>query len=495
MVIGLGFFGIILLRLINILFLGGRTRKVVAGLTIIASVAAQALFFAFSPTVFSGLLMIINLFLVINDLRLIEQRINPEYLRTAALRTWLWLYAYMGLTIVGLYTWNTSDYSLKNSLRIYDYIALLCAMIIAVVAAINIRRTRLHMSDKHYSDTELPTLTVAIPARNETDALRNCLTKLIQNDYPKLEILVLDDCSQDETAQIIKSFAHDGVRFIEGTPPPDEHWLPKNWAYEQLVEQASGEFMVFMGVDVDVHPASLRNLITFMLSSDKKMISLMPRRIELSPGSAFVQTMRYWWELVLPRGLLKRPPVLSTAWAIRRKDLQDLGGFKADSRSVIPERYFARSLGKQYAFYRTNKEIGLQTNKQLPEQIRTAIRTRYPQVHKRPEYILPLSLAIFALWVGPFVRLIGGGNIILPAITCLLLVTVHFAITLLTNKKIWWLSLISFPVVVLIEVALIYISMYEYEFSEVEWKGRNVCLPVMHMGNHLPDLPLEVPTK
>jgi len=480
---------VVFLRLVNILFLKGKIRKVVAGFTVIASVAAQALFFASYPTVFSGALMIINLFLVINDLRLIEQRMNPQYLRTAALRTWLWLYGYTALAAVGLYKWKAFDFTLKDSLKFYDFIALLAAVIVAIVAAINIRRTRLHMSDKHYSDKELPTLTVAIPARNETDALRNCLTKLIQNDYPKLEILVLDDCSQDETAQIIKSFAHDGVRFIEGTPPPDEHWLPKNWAYEQLLEQASGEFMVFIGVDVDVHPASLRNLMTFMLSSDKKMISLMPRRIDLSPGSAFVQTMRYWWELVLPRGLLKRPPVLSTAWAIRRKDLQDLGGFKSDSRSVIPERFFARAFGKQYAFYRTNQEIGLQTNKQLPEQIATAIRTRYPQVHKRPEYVLPLSLAILTLWFGPFVRLLGGGNIIWPAITCLLLVTVHFAITLLTNKKIWWLSLISFPVVVLIEVALIYISMYEYEFSEVEWKGRNVCLPVMHMGNHLPEIP------
>ena len=51
----------------------------------------------------------------------------------------------------------------------------------------------------------------------------------IASDYPKLEIIVLDDCSQDRTAEIIRNFAHDGVRFIQSEDNKD-NWLDKNKA-------------------------------------------------------------------------------------------------------------------------------------------------------------------------------------------------------------------------------------------------------------------------
>src|SRR5690606_10627587 len=77
----------------------------------------------------------------------------------------------------------------------------------------HLRKTRHITNRTHYSDKELPTVSVCIPARNETNALEDCLRSMLANDYPKLEILVLDDCSQDRTAEVIKSFAHAGVRF------------------------------------------------------------------------------------------------------------------------------------------------------------------------------------------------------------------------------------------------------------------------------------------
>jgi len=70
------------------------------------------------------------------------------------------------------------------------------------------------------------------------------------HDYPKLEIIVLDDCSQNKhTPEIIRSFAHDGVRFIQGEHPKPT-WLAKNQAYDRLAQESSGEFILFCGVDV-----------------------------------------------------------------------------------------------------------------------------------------------------------------------------------------------------------------------------------------------------
>ena len=110
---------------------------------------------------------------------------------------------------------------------------------------------------------DTPTVSLCIPARNETHALADCLSSAVASDYPKLEIIVLDDCSQDKTSQIIRSFAHDGVRFISGEVPSDG-WLGKNNAYQALATQAKGEYLVFMSVDTRVEKKSISQLISYI---------------------------------------------------------------------------------------------------------------------------------------------------------------------------------------------------------------------------------------
>jgi hypothetical protein len=38
------------------------------------------------------------------------------------------------------------------------------------------------------------------------------------------------------------------------------------------------------------------------------------------------------------------------------------------------------------------------------------------------------------------------------------------------------------------DMAILHYSMWQYEFSEVDWKGRNICVPAMHVIPHLPKL-------
>ena len=77
-----------------------------------------------------------------------------------------------------------------------------------------------------------------------TDALH----RVIASTYPKLEIIVLDDLSADKTPALIKAFAQDGVRFIEGGPVPKD-WLGKNHALDTLLRQASGTYVLFLDVE------------------------------------------------------------------------------------------------------------------------------------------------------------------------------------------------------------------------------------------------------
>ncbi len=44
-----------------------------------------------------------------------------------------------------------------------------------------------------------------------------------------------------------------------------------------------------------------------------------------------------------------------------------------------------------------------------------------------------------------------------------------------------WYGWLLMPVAFATDLALLHISFWKYEFSSIEWKGRNVCIPVMRM--------------
>ncbi|MHB1253047.1 MAG: glycosyltransferase family 2 protein, partial [Candidatus Humimicrobiaceae bacterium] len=95
-----------------------------------------------------------------------------------------------------------------------------------------------------------PLVSVLIPARNEEKNIRRILNSMIKQDYPNLEILVLDDGSTDETSQIVEKFAEKDsrVRLIKGGPLP-KGWKGKCYACHQLSKVAKGEYFVFTDAD------------------------------------------------------------------------------------------------------------------------------------------------------------------------------------------------------------------------------------------------------
>ena len=51
-----------------------------------------------------------------------------------------------------------------------------------------------------------PLVTILIPAHNEKKVIDRCLQSVIQSDYKRLQIIVIDDASRDNTSQLVRSF-------------------------------------------------------------------------------------------------------------------------------------------------------------------------------------------------------------------------------------------------------------------------------------------------
>lgn len=466
-----------------------KTRLILAAVAVALISFATGLMAIDRISLATSLITIVSLFRIINLVRIAEGRMHEKFLRRVTLRTSLWLvFAQLLAGLLFVLEINRPEiFVVRNLMIVLVTTQLIAALVILITTMRSIKKTGYQPPLSRLADSELPTVTVAIPARNETPDLTSCLEAILANDYPKLEILVLDDCSQDDTSQIVKSFAQSGVRFVHGEEPKT-NWLAKNQAYDQLSRQATGEYILFCGADVRLGVKTIRTLINLILVKNKQMVSVLPRHQDNGWLGSLIQPMRYWWELAVPRRFFNRPAVLSSCWLIKRKTILDNGGFAAVSRSVLPEGFFARRVVKDdgYSFVRSHGELQVTSLKNFGDQFNRAVRLRYPEIHRRLELIPLLTFGELALLLGPFVLTIvgiiqGDPLIFFPSLIAALCLTIaHSAVLKISSRLRLFIALINFPLVTLTEVALGLYSMLKYEFSTVDWKGRNICLPAMH---------------
>lgn len=448
------------------------------------------------PYGFGLIFGVLGVYQVLNIARLVISRLHDNHLRKAFIIGGTRLLALqITVYLLGYFTNNSQSLS-----RFWGSLLPIAQLVVAAIV-LSLILTRLVKSkpkniDTFLSDQELPTVSVLIPARNEDSDLIEVLKSVVANDYPKLEVLVLDDCSTSgRVPEIVREFAHDGVRFIEGEQPK-EGWLAKNQAYATLANDSSGDWLLFMGVDVRLGTGSIRSLVHYAYNNKKAMISVLPHRSGPSFWQGFFSPLRYFVELVKVGVSKPNVPALSTAWLIERKSYLGIGGIESVARKVIPEHYFANTLNQSnsYSFVRTDVDLQVSTAKSLLEQLQTSLRVTYPGLHGRMEWSALSTIAMFVFLFMPFVQLVShaldgfSAFSVVYLLAVLLLSTSHMIIVITTNAVLWPLAIINFPYLVLQEIVLGFISMYRYEFGTMLWKERNICLPVMQVVPHLPNV-------
>ncbi len=336
----------------------------------------------------------------------------------------------------------------------------------------------------------LPTVTLAIPSRNESYDLVQSLESALKIDYPKLEILVLDDCSGAGVNEIIKNFAHQGVIFLRGTPPA-KYWLAKNWAYQQLLHNANGEYVVFAGVDVRMHKDSILQIISRARQDNHEMLSILPTRTwQKTDWYLLLQSLRYHRIFSGFNHIRSLPPPLSSCFVIKKEALVKAGGFNTCRNSIYPEKVIAKSINK-YSFIIADNNIGITSVKSFKGQFNTAVRTYYPLAHMQPEKVaIRTLLLIYAVWLimsGSATFIAENSMTNVGLIILILGLIIHWIVGYAINIRnivVWTCQL---PALIMAEIFIMHYSMFKYEFTDVLWKGRNVCIPLLRYEHRLPD--------
>jgi cellulose synthase/poly-beta-1,6-N-acetylglucosamine synthase-like glycosyltransferase len=107
-------------------------------------------------------------------------------------------------------------------------------------------------------EAELPCVSMLISAYNEKAVIAEKLQNALSLDYDqgRLEIIVISDCSDDGTDEIVRQVASQGIRLIR-----QQNRLGKSAGLNLGVQQATGEFLVFSDANSIYRPDALRNLI------------------------------------------------------------------------------------------------------------------------------------------------------------------------------------------------------------------------------------------
>ena len=125
-----------------------------------------------------------------------------------------------------------------------------------------------------------PMISIVIPACNEAEHIGAALTSLLEQDYPNLEIIAVNDRSTDSTGEILETLAKSDSRLkllhIKELPPG---WLGKVNALHQGVQSAKGEWFLFTDADVHFHPGALRRTLVYAEHHGIDHLALFPKVI------------------------------------------------------------------------------------------------------------------------------------------------------------------------------------------------------------------------
>jgi len=136
-----------------------------------------------------------------------------------------------------------------------------------------------------------PLISICIPARNEENNIRNCVESALGQDYPNIEVIVLDDRSTDSTLTQLAEIASLDSRLlpVSGTDLP-EGWAGKPFALFQASAVARGEWLCFVDADTFLAPQAISSCYSKAIETKADMFTTMNKQIL---GS-------FWEKVVMP---------------------------------------------------------------------------------------------------------------------------------------------------------------------------------------------------
>ncbi|HUF84332.1 MAG TPA: glycosyltransferase [Acidimicrobiia bacterium] len=361
---------------------------------------------------------------------------------------------------------------------------ILTVLLLAQVALVvwNIRIVRRPPARRWLADA--PLISVLVPARDEEASVATCVHALLDQDYPHLEIIVLDDRSTDGTAAAMLARRDPRVRLVTGAALPNG-WTGKNWACHQLAVQAHGDVLCFVDADTILESQAVSRAAGELRDHELGLVSMLLRTDTGTVAEGVIMPMVNHAMLALvPAALIERPASRQVAVAlgpfimVTRAAYAAAGGHAAEPAEIVDDVRLARAVKA------TGYRVGLRNGTTL---VRTRWYTGFREIWNgfsknsygglgyRPGIALAALFVVAPALLLPFLRLGAGlstgGALAVPGVQVGFILGTRAITSRVGRDPLWSVPL--HPVMIAVWMGTLARSMLlAHTGREIEWKGR-----------------------
>ncbi len=337
------------------------------------------------------------------------------------------------------------------------------------------------------SSAQTPFVSVMIPARNESAVIGDTVRGWLSQTYPHYEVIVLDDHSTDNTAQIARDASGDNPRvpILAGAPLPDG-WMGKNWACHQMAQVAKGEIFLFTDADVHWSPEGLSALIADMTA----------RRADLYSVWSTQETVTWTERLCVPlmaMVILGYLPLIGVHYiplgafgaangqcmAWRKNAYNQIGGHNRVRGNVLEDVTLARMVKSAKMRLRMGDGAGLVTCRMYQNwrEVKNGYAKNILAGYGSPFALMLGTIFHWLIFIVPpiamIVALVTGENALMPALLTLLGIIIRAVSASFSRQRIF--DAVFMPVSALLMTRIALQALYwHYTQGGPTWKGRVV---------------------
>lgn len=369
----------------------------------------------------------------------------------------------------------------------FSIAVMLCALAPAVLFCVNLRRYR---PPQVVGGLRPPMVSVLVPARDEEAAIGASLSGILASTGIAFEVVVMDDCSTDETVAIVQSIAQREARVrLKHASPLPAGWNGKQHACWEIAHAAKGELLCFVDADVRLTPEALSRMATFLVQTDAALVSGFPREITVTWMEWLLLPLIHFVLLgFLPiTGMRKgTDPAFAAGcgqFMMVRREAYFASGGHAAIRRTMHDGLLLPKLLRQHG-YRTDLAdlTSLATCRMYrnAEQVWQGLAKNATEGIAAPVRIMPISLLLILGQVMPFAmagwRWLGGGASV--AVTVYVLVAIAGAwlprVLAVVRYKQDWRGALLHPIGIVMLLAVQWYALgRKLMGGSVSWKERS----------------------
>ena len=373
-------------------------------------------------------------------------------------------------------------------IRIISMLALVFAGLRLLVALVNFL-SRLSIKGKEKGQEDL--VSVLIPARNEENNIGGLLDQLRGQDYKNLEIIVLDDNSDDKTVAVVnlKMESDSRIKLLKNNDLP-EGWSGKNHACHLLSQKANGKYFLFLDADISIKNNIIPVMVSYLDHYSLALVSIFPKQIMHSFGERIsVPNMNWILLSLLPLVMvrLSKRPSLTAAngqfMLFNATIYRKLGPHQKARASIVEDIEMMREIKK----LRPDKN----RRKSLRNRYKTAVITGDDRIscrmyHNFDEAVHGFSknvlhffgnslvwTLIFLLITGPVIIILPFYSLTFTLIYLLAGISIRILISLTSKQNILY-NIILAPLQQLSLYFIVYKAVKIKFAGSYTWKGRQV---------------------